>query len=113
MDAYISGTVAAVREAAMHSIPGIAISLYRKSKLNYDWDLATKWTSEILANLLERPLEPGGFWNVNLPHLLPGDTDPEVVFCQPCTKPLPVNYRIEGDNFHYGDEDGKRVSEAH
>ncbi len=113
VDAYISGTVAAVREAAMHSIPGIAISLYPKSKLNYDRDLATKWTSEILANLLERPLEPGGFWNVNLPHLLLGDTDPEVVFFQPCTKPLPVNYRIEGDNFHYGDEDGKRFSEAH
>jgi 5'-nucleotidase len=113
VDAYICGTVAAVREAAMHGIPGIAISLYRKYKLNYDWDLATKWTSEILANLLERPLEPGGFSNVKLPHLLPGDTDPEVVFCQPSTKPLPVNYRIEGDNFYYEDEYGKRVSEAH
>ncbi|MGM3304977.1 5'/3'-nucleotidase SurE [Anabaena sp. WFMT] len=108
VDAYISGTVAAVREAAMHGIPGIAISQYRKAKLNYDWDLAAKWTSAILADLLPRPLEPGSFWNVNLPHLLPESPDPEVVFCQPCTKPLPVNYRIEGDNFYYVGEYGKR-----
>ncbi|MBF2008281.1 MAG: 5'/3'-nucleotidase SurE [Chlorogloeopsis fritschii C42_A2020_084] len=101
VDAYISGTVAAVREAAMHGIPGIAVSHYRKGKLNVDWDVAARWTTNILADLLNRPLEPGTFWNVNLPHLLPGEPDPEVVFCQPCTKPLPVNYRIESDEFYY------------
>ncbi|AFZ24319.1 5'-nucleotidase [Cylindrospermum stagnale PCC 7417] len=108
VDAYISGTVAAVREAAMHGIPGVAISHYRKGKLNYDWDLAARWTSEVLADLLQRSLEPGSFWNVNLPHLLPGEADPDVVFCQPCTKPLPVNYRIEGDDFYYVGEYGLR-----
>ncbi len=101
VDAYISGTVAAVREAAMHGIPGIAVSQYRKRKLSVDWELAAHWTANVLADLLNRPLEPGSFWNVNLPHLLPGEPDPEVVFCQPCTKPLPINYRIEGDEFHY------------
>ncbi|TAF05249.1 MAG: 5'/3'-nucleotidase SurE [Nostocales cyanobacterium] len=108
VDAYISGTVAAVREAAMHGIPGIAISHYRKGKLDYNWDLAANWTSDILADLLKLPLEAGSFWNVNLPHLLPEDAVPEVVFCQPCTKPLPVNYRIDGDNFYYVGEYGKR-----
>ncbi|WP_016949553.1 5'/3'-nucleotidase SurE [Anabaena sp. PCC 7108] len=108
VDAYISGTVAAVREAAMHGIPGIAISQYRQGKLDYNWDLAAQWTSLILADLLARPLEPGSFWNVNLPHLLPEDHAPEVVFCQPCTKPLPVDYRIDGDNFYYVGEYGKR-----
>jgi 5'-nucleotidase len=108
VDAYISGTVAAVREAAMHGIPGIAISQYRKAKLNYNWDSAAKWTSIILADLLKRPLETGSFWNVNLPHLLPDSPDPEMIFCQPCTKPLPVNYRVEGDNFYYVGEYGKR-----
>jgi 5'-nucleotidase len=109
VDAYISGTVAAVREAAMHGIPGIAISHYRKGKQNYDWDLATKWTSIVIAELLESPLETGSFWNVNLPHLQPGEPEPEMVFCQPCTKPLPVNYRIEGNNFYYVGEYGKRA----
>ena len=100
-DVYISGTVAAVREAAFHGISGIAISHYRKGKRNVDWDVAARWTAGVLADLLNRPPEPGTYWNVNLPHLLPGDPDPEVVFCQPCTQPLPVNYRIEGDNFYY------------
>ncbi|MHC5720319.1 MAG: 5'/3'-nucleotidase SurE, partial [Nostoc sp.] len=36
VDVYISGTVAAVREAAMHGIPGVAISHYRKAKQNFD-----------------------------------------------------------------------------
>ncbi len=108
VDAYISGTVAAVREAAMHGIPGIAVSHYRKGKLNYNWDLAAKWTAAILIDLLNRPLEAGTYWNVNLPHLQPGEPEPEVVFCQPCTKPLPLNYRIDGDQFYYVGEYGKR-----
>lgn len=108
VDAYISGTIAAVREAAMHGIPGIAISQYRKAKQHFDWDLAAKLTAGVLADLLKQPLEAGNFWNVNLPHLLPGEPYPEVVLCQPCTRPLPVNYRIEGDNFYYVGEYGKR-----
>ncbi len=108
VDAYISGTVAAVREAAMHRIPGIAVSHYRKGKRNVDWDVAARWTAGVLAELLTRPLEPGTFWNVNLPHLEPGDPDPEVVFCEPCTRPLPTNYRVEGDEFYYVGEYAKR-----
>jgi 5'-nucleotidase len=92
----------------MHGIPGIAISHYRKAKQNFDWDLAAKLTAEVLADLLKRPLEPGSFWNVNLPNLLPGEPHPEIVFCQACSRPLPVNYRIEGDDFYYVGEYGKR-----
>lgn len=100
-DTYISGTVAAVREAAFHRVPGIAVSHYRKGKRNVDWDVAARWTSGVIADLRNRPAKPGTFWNVNLPHLEPGDPDPEVVFCEPSTQPLPVNYRIEGEHFHY------------
>ncbi len=108
VDAYISGTVAAVREAAMNGIPGIAVSHYRKRNVVVDWDVLARWTSNVLADLLNRPLKSETFWNVNLPHLMPGEPDPEVVFCQPCTKPLPINYRIEGDNFYYYGEYAKR-----
>jgi len=107
-DTYISGTVAAVREAAFQGIPGIAISHYRKGKRNVDWDVAARWTAGVLADLLNRPPELGTFWNVNLPHLEPGDPDPEIVFCEPCKQPLPVNYRIEGENFYYVGEYAKR-----
>lgn len=108
VDVYISGTVAAVREAAMHGIPGIAVSHYRKGKLNVDWDTAARWTAKVLGELLPRPIEAGTFWNVNLPHLLPGDPDPDVVFCEPCRQPLPINYRVEGDEYHYVGEYAKR-----
>ena len=107
-DAYISGTVAAVREAALHRVPGIAISHYRKGKRNVDWDVAARWTAGVLADLLNRPAEPGTYWNVNLPHLEPGDRDPDMVFCEPSTQPLPVNYRIEGEHFHYVGDYAKR-----
>jgi 5'-nucleotidase len=59
VDAYISGTVAAVREAAMHGIPGIAISQYRKGKLDFNWEMATKLTKQVLDILLNRSLEVG------------------------------------------------------
>ncbi|ALF53756.1 stationary phase survival protein SurE [Nostoc piscinale CENA21] len=108
VDVYISGTVAAVREAAMNGIPGIAISHYRKAKLNFDWELAARLTSEVLADLIQRPLESGCFWNVNLPHLQPGELDPKMVFCQPCNKALPINYRVNGNEFYYVGEYGKR-----
>jgi 5'-nucleotidase len=111
-DTYISGTVAAVREAAFHGVPGIAVSHYRKGKRNVDWDVAARWTAGVLADLLNRPVEPGTFWNVNLPHLEPGDPDPDVVECEHCTQPLPVNYRIEGDNFYYVGEYALRARTA-
>lgn len=100
-DVYISGTVAAVREAAFHGITGIAVSQYVRRGPDLDWDRAARWTALILEDLLARETEPGTYWNVNLPHLDPTDPDPEVVFCQTCTAPLPVAYRVEGDHLHY------------
>ncbi|NEQ22988.1 MAG: 5'/3'-nucleotidase SurE [Microcoleus sp. SIO2G3] len=108
VDVYISGTVAAVREAAMHGIPGIAVSHWIRRPLIVDWDVAARCTAKVLTDLLTRPIEPGTFWNVNLPHLEPGSPDPEIVFCQPCIQPLPVNYRVEGDNYYYSGEYSKR-----
>jgi 5'-nucleotidase len=108
VDVYISGTVAAVREAAMHGIPGIAVSHRIKRPFLIDWDVAARFTAKVLADLMSRPMELGSFWNVNLPHLEPGCADPEVVFCEPSTKPLPVNYRVEGDDYYYAGEYEKR-----
>ncbi len=101
VDVYISGTVAAVREAAMHGIPGIAISHWIKKPLVIDWEVATRWTAKVLEDLFSRPLPSGSFWNVNLPHLPPDATEPEIVFCPPSISPLPVDYRIEGDLYYY------------
>ena len=94
-DTYYSGTVAAVREAVLHGWPGIAFSHYRKSGVAFDWERAGRWIEPVLADLLARPIEPGLFYNVNLPLLEPDAADPEVVWCPLDPKPLPLNYRHE------------------
>jgi 5'-nucleotidase len=54
--------------------------------------------------MLAQPWTPGTFWNVNLPHLGPGEADPEVVYCPLDPLPLPVSFRREGElHFYDGD----------
>ena len=100
-DVYYSGTVAAVREAVLHGWPGIAVSHYRKTGIDFDWDRTSRWIAPVLADLLARKIEPGLFYNVNLPMLPPGVPDPEVVWCALDPKPLPLNYRHEEETGLY------------
>jgi 5'-nucleotidase len=92
-DLHHSGTVAAVREAALHGIPGVAISHYIARGRTVDWEQATRWTARLLVDLMARPPEAGTFWNVNLPHPEPGSPDPPVVYCPVDTSPLLLAYR--------------------
>ncbi len=108
VDVYISGTVAAVREAAIHGIPGVAISHWIKKPLLIDWEVATLWTSKVLEDLLPRPSPPNSFWNVNLPHLEPDQPEPKIILCEPSTAPLPVDFRVEEDMYYYQGEYAKR-----
>jgi 5'-nucleotidase len=100
-DIPVSGTVAAVREAAYLRVSGIAISHYIDRRRPIDWDLAARLAARVLDKLLIQPCEPGCFWNVNLPHLEAKDPDPELVFCQVCTQPLPTDYEINGTALRY------------
>jgi 5'-nucleotidase len=100
-DIYISGTVAAVREAALHRVGAIAISHYRNGKRPYDWENAARWTSKILADLMQSPVPAGTYWNVNLPHLEPDAADPEIIFCSTCTQPLPNRFQKIDQRYHY------------
>jgi 5'-nucleotidase len=100
-DVYYSGTVAAVREAVLHGWTGVALSQYKKKTLPFDWPRAGRWAARVLADLLARPPRRGAFFNVNLPHLLPTDPDPEVVFCPLDPHPLPLSYRHEETGLVY------------
>lgn len=108
-DIYVSGTVAAVREAALLRKPGIAISHYIRRGRAIDWEVAIQLTVQVLDKLLHQPLEPGRFWNVNLPHLAPGDPAPEIVFCDCCTQPLPTDFEVEGNLYRYVGEYSNRA----
>lgn len=107
-DIHVSGTVAAVREAALMRVPGIAISHYIKNRQPIDWAMATRLTMQALDKLLTLPTEPGTFWNVNLPHLAADAPSPDIVMCQTCTQPLPLQYQVDGDQFRFTGEYGQR-----
>jgi len=102
-DVYLSGTVAAVREAALLRRPGIAVSQYRYQNQPYDWGRASRLTAKVLAKLMaEKPVE-GQFWNVNLPAppLAGGADDPDMVMCDRCTQPLPTEFVVDEAGFRY------------
>jgi 5'-nucleotidase len=100
-DVHYSGTVAAVREAVLHGWPGAAVSHYRKAGVAFDWERAARWVVPVLTDLLAQPIEPGLFYNVNLPLLPSGAADPEVVWCPLDPKPLPLNYRHDEETGLY------------
>ena len=94
-DVYHSGTVAAVREAALRGIPGIAVSHYIARGRVLDWDRAAVRTRRVLDDLMSRPQRPGTFWAVNLPHPDPAAPEPEIVFCPLDPHPLPLGFRAD------------------
>ncbi|MEL6223103.1 MAG: 5'/3'-nucleotidase SurE [Cyanobacteria bacterium J06627_8] len=100
-DVYMSGTVAAVREATLLRIPGIAFSQYIKRGHDVDWAIATRLTLRVLKKLIDQPWQEGTFWNVNLPFLTPGDPDPEIIFCDLCNQPIPLDHECDGTSFRY------------
>lgn len=100
-DIYVSGTVAAAREATLLRIPAIAISHYKSGNISIDWDVAAKRAARVLSVLMKKSLVPGQFWNVNLPSIDPGQPEPDIVFCPVCTQPLPTPASLEAGQFRY------------
>ena len=101
-DIYYSGTVAAVREAALFGIPGIAFSHYRDRVLGeQDWARATAWVRHLLPEFLFPPVERGHHWNVNLPCLPAGQDEPSIVWCPVDTSPLQVAFDVDGEAYTY------------
>jgi 5'-nucleotidase len=92
-DIYVSGTCAAAREAAYHGLPAMAISHYLRAALTVDWERTSRWVEELVAEFMRVRLEDGEYWNVNLPHLPPGDLPPPPrIMAAPCRAPLLVSF---------------------
>jgi 5'-nucleotidase len=108
-DIYISGTVAAAREAAIRGVPAIAISHYIARGRLIDWPRAAHWAGRVLRTLMSQQCQPGTFWNVNLPHPLPGSPEPEIVVCPLDPSPLPLDYHLDGYTAIYTGEYQKRA----
>jgi 5'-nucleotidase len=108
-DVYLSGTVAAVREATIHGVRGIAFSHYLGRGLRFDWERATRWTRRVLGVLKDETLQPGEFWNVNLPSLPGGAEEPPLVFCDHLGSSLHVAYEAVEGGFVYAGNYHARV----
>lgn len=102
-DVFISGTVAAAREAAYHGIRAAAFSHYMIRELAVDWDRTSIWIAEVMQDAVSREQAQGAFWNINLPHLPPGQDDlPQRVICPPARSPLNVAYsRHDSEELHF------------
>ena len=102
VDVYHSGTVAAVREAAIHGVPGIAVSQYHdRPLLAGDWERAVEWSRPLVAEIMGRSAAPGTFWNINLPCLEAGAPLPEVVYCPLDPSPLPLSFVLDSVTVRY------------
>ena len=101
VDVFISGTVAAAREAAILGSRSMALSHYRRADLEIDWKLASARVERVFSELSSLTLERRGFWNVNLPHSDVAAMEADHVHCAPCRNPLPVSYRLEQGGFQY------------
>lgn len=101
VDVYISGTVAAAREAALLGCPAIAVSQYRARGRDLDWALSQKRLLPVLRSIMGSAELPARYWNVNLPHPPEEDPEPQVMRSVLDREPLDVSYCLQADGYLY------------
>ena len=99
-DIYMSGTVAAVREAALLGRPAIAFSQYHRPENTIDWSVTAAMAARVLAELLPQSEQVGTYWNVNLPDRVDASAA-EIVFCPHDPQPMPVEFEHRDGRLHY------------
>ena len=100
-DVYHSGTVAAAREAALHGVPGLAISQLRRREPPLDWERTRAVLAGALAELLRSPPPRACYWNLNLPYPPPDVGAGALVRCPLDPSPLPLSFSRDQDTGSY------------
>jgi 5'-nucleotidase len=101
IDVYMSGTVAAVREAVLLGTPGIALSQYVTRKDSVDWPSRAGLLRTVLAKLLDQRPPENSFWNVNFPIWEPSQPEPQIIDCQLDLNRHDVRFEPHEDRWHY------------
>jgi 5'-nucleotidase len=96
VDVFRSGTVAAVREAAINGVNGIAISHYLARGMPFNWTRAGRWARRMIEEILARDAAPNTYWNVNLPHPGPEVVEVETVECAVDPSPMAAAFDYAG-----------------
>ncbi|MCA9197231.1 MAG: 5'/3'-nucleotidase SurE [Planctomycetales bacterium] len=100
IDTFMSGTVAAVREAVFWQKPGLAISQYRTAA-GIDWERTAAKADRAIRFCLERTLERHAFWNINLPadETIRGSL--QTIECEVDRNPLPTDFESQNGKLVY------------
>ncbi|MCG8590185.1 MAG: 5'/3'-nucleotidase SurE [Proteobacteria bacterium] len=101
VDTFVSGTVAAAREAAQRGVPALAISQYVGRYRDLDWARCTERSQRVLEPLLRRGVAANHFWNVNLPHPHDDAVAADVVHCPPDPSPHATRYERRGQSWSW------------
>jgi 5'-nucleotidase len=101
VDIYMSGTIAAAREGVLCERPAMAFSQLRRRDVPIDWQAAEAMTGHVLETLWTRSLEPGSFWNVNLPLANRVDNRSDIIFCPIDHSQVPVDYELRDSRYYY------------
>jgi len=101
VDVYMSGTVAAVREAVWLGTPGIAFSQYFRVERERDWEKASQMALRAF-DLIQRQKtnDERAYWNVNLPDVDTPVEELELVdtFVEPNHMPIAYEH-VEGSTY--------------
>lgn len=100
-DTYVSGTVAAAREAALLGFSAIAISHYVGGQRNLDWASAESRAVKAIDYVIRHPPLRGQFWNINLPHPESDAAQCDLAICPMDPNPLPVSFERDADGYRY------------
>jgi len=101
MDVYVSGTVAAVREATFQEVPSLALSQYFRRHGTVDWEGSQRRAGLVLRYVLDRRPDPDTFWSANLPDPLPGRPADEIVECALDTSPGAIGYQPTANGYQW------------
>jgi 5'-nucleotidase len=105
VDVYMSGTVAAAREAALLGKPAISLSQFRRQRDVSNWQGSGEMAFRLLQDLLLRRHPPRTFWNVNFPDEPNQKTqDVPINDCPLDKHPLQIDYNLVAGNLFYRGE---------
>ena len=110
-DIYVSGTVAAAREASLFKCKGVAFSQHlRNFKAPFEWSRTTRLAERLIPILLERDLPDRSWINVNFPDVEIESDDVSFVEPELDRNPLPADYlKLEDGTLLYNSIYNDRV----
>lgn len=99
-DIWMSGTVAAAREAATRGVPAFAVSQYRRADMTVPWSVSAERAIVAISTINKDQLQQDRCWNVNLP-AIEADANAEICFCEVDPNPMSIRYEESPEGLRF------------